>query len=135
MFGWVTLNCDPGYEAVGNRYVMCRPNHEYLFDHGTCVAICPPYPAVEHGTVTTGGGESSDTAGHNMPFAHSGTRLTSDGENALVSENGVYSAVMQGDGNFVVYARHTALWDTGTWGQGTGPFTLAFQGVFLRVTE
>jgi len=52
MFDWVTMNCDEGYEAVGIRYVMCRPNHEYLFDHGTCVAICPAYPIVEHGTVT-----------------------------------------------------------------------------------
>jgi len=52
MFEWVTLHCDKGHKVVGNRYVMCKPDHEYLFDHGTCVATCPLYPQVRHGHVT-----------------------------------------------------------------------------------
>lgn len=52
MFQWVTLNCNPGYEPVGNRYVMCRPDHEYLYAHGFCMATCNPYPAVDHGAVS-----------------------------------------------------------------------------------
>ena len=52
MFEWVTLHCDKGHKVVGNRYVMCKPDHEYLFGHGTCVATCPLYPQVRHGHVT-----------------------------------------------------------------------------------
>jgi hypothetical protein len=52
MFTWVVLSCDEGYDLVGNPVVMCRPDHSYLFDHGTCVATCPAYPAVRYGSVS-----------------------------------------------------------------------------------
>jgi len=60
MFDWVTLNCDEGYLAVGNRYVMCKPDHEYLFDHGTCVATCSAYPTVTNGNVVRTSDSSTD---------------------------------------------------------------------------
>ena len=63
-----------------------------------------------------------------VPYLNRGASLASDGENAIVSESGVYSAVMQTDGNFVLYARNAALWDSGTSGQGSGPYTLVMQG-------
>jgi hypothetical protein len=50
-FQWVTLGCDKGYKPVGNRYVMCKTDSTYLFEHGACVPTCPLYPQVEHGTV------------------------------------------------------------------------------------
>jgi hypothetical protein len=52
MFQWVTLGCDKGYKPVGNRYVMCKTDSTYLFEHGACVPTCPLYPQVEHGTVS-----------------------------------------------------------------------------------
>ena len=47
----------------------------------------------------------------------------------LLSPNGLYSASMQRDGNFVVYRQGgIALWSTKTSGKGTGPYRLVMQG-------
>jgi exopolysaccharide biosynthesis protein len=46
---------------------------------------------------------------------------------ALVSANGRYTAVMQTDGNFVVYDGTRAIWASGTDGKANGGF-LAMQG-------
>ena len=51
----------------------------------------------------------------------------------LESTNEAYFAVMQSDGNFVVYvSRHmvpaNALWASGTHGKGVGPYKLVMQG-------
>lgn len=45
------------------------------------------------------------------------------------SSNQVYSAVIQGDGNFVIYdeVKKMNLWSSGTAGKGTGPYRLAMQ--------
>ena len=46
----------------------------------------------------------------------------------LVSPNGKYTAEMQGDGNFVIYApNRAAIWATGTNGKGKSPYELAMQ--------
>jgi hypothetical protein len=46
----------------------------------------------------------------------------------LVSNNGMYEAEMQGDGNFVIYAANRQpVWATGTNGKGTAPYKLAMQ--------
>ena len=45
----------------------------------------------------------------------------------LVSNNGNYKAVMQGDGNFVIYRATTPIWATRTNGRGTPPYKLAMQ--------
>ena len=46
----------------------------------------------------------------------------------LLSKNGLFSASMQRDGNFVVYQQGgIALWNSGTSGKGTGPFRLDMQ--------
>jgi len=61
-----------------------------------------------------------------------GSNLTSDighgGENAIISDTGGYSAVVQDDGNFVLYsADGEPLWSSGTSGQGAGPYSLMMQ--------
>jgi len=46
----------------------------------------------------------------------------------LLSENGMFSASMQRDGNFVLYRQGgIQLWSSGTSGKGTGPFRLEMQ--------
>ena len=45
----------------------------------------------------------------------------------LISPNGVYKAVTQGDGNFVVYKSGQAIWASGTNGKGTGPYKTIMQ--------
>ena len=45
----------------------------------------------------------------------------------LISPNGVYKAVTQGDGNFVVYKSGQAIWASGTSGKGTGPYKTIMQ--------
>ena len=50
----------------------------------------------------------------------------------LSSKNDAYFAVMQSDGNFVVYVSHhfvsaNALWASGTHGKGVGPYRLVMQ--------
>ena len=63
-----------------------------------------------------------------VPYLAAGSSLTSDGENAIVSGSGSYSATVQEDGNFVLYsADGAALWDSGTSGEGAGPYTLSMQ--------
>jgi hypothetical protein len=46
----------------------------------------------------------------------------------LQSSNGQYSAVMQGDGNFVIYGPSGPVWWTGTAGTGANVFTLQRDG-------
>jgi hypothetical protein len=48
---------------------------------------------------------------------------------SVVSNNGRYTLIMQGDGNLVGYQAGSAFWDTGSWGQpsGTSPVTAAMQ--------
>jgi hypothetical protein len=45
----------------------------------------------------------------------------------LVSSNGKYTAMMQSDGNFVIYAGSSAIWATGSNGKGVAPYKLAMQ--------
>ena len=46
----------------------------------------------------------------------------------LLSKNGLYRAIMQQDGNFVLYKKGTAvLWASHTHGKGTGPYELRMQ--------
>ncbi len=46
----------------------------------------------------------------------------------MISEKGTYKAVMQGDGNFVIYkVGGAAIWSTGTGGKGTGPYKAILQ--------
>ena len=45
----------------------------------------------------------------------------------LTSRNGSYRAIMQTDGNFVVYSPSAALWASGTNGQGSAPYNLTMQ--------
>jgi hypothetical protein len=45
----------------------------------------------------------------------------------LVSANGSYRAVMQTDGNFVVYGPSGATWASGTNGKGSGPYMALMQ--------
>jgi hypothetical protein len=46
----------------------------------------------------------------------------------LVSRNGKYEAIMQTDGNFVIYTGNKqATWATGTNGKGSSPYRLAIQ--------
>jgi len=45
----------------------------------------------------------------------------------LMSRNGMYTAVMQGDGNFVCYQGKTPFWASQTQNKGQGPFTLSVQ--------
>eukprot|EP00960_Hanusia_phi_P030178 748428-Hanusia_phi.AAC.1 len=46
----------------------------------------------------------------------------------LLSNNGLYSAVMQTDGNFVVYRQgRSALWSSATYGRGTPPYRAIMQ--------
>ncbi|HEY7390854.1 MAG TPA: hypothetical protein VH640_20225 [Bryobacteraceae bacterium] len=55
----------------------------------------------------------------------SGAALETD--QALASQNGIYQAVVQADGNFVVFHGRKAIWATATNGKGTLPFRLAMQ--------
>jgi len=45
----------------------------------------------------------------------------------LVSKNGKYVAIMQTDGNFVIYAANAAIWASNTVGKGSAPFKLSMQ--------
>ena len=51
----------------------------------------------------------------------------------LRSANGVYRAVMQGDGNFVVSGRSGPIWSTGTSGEGSS-FNLYDDGLMAVVS-
>ena len=47
----------------------------------------------------------------------------------LVSSNGQYRAVMQGDGNFVIYdGSNRPIWASNTNGKQPGPYVLKMQG-------
>jgi hypothetical protein len=46
----------------------------------------------------------------------------------IQSTNGLYIAIMQADGNFVVYGPSGALWSTGTWGTAAAALTLQNDG-------
>lgn len=60
-----------------------------------------------------------------------GDRITSHIEmgegDYLLSGDGRWRAVMQGDGNFVIYGPEGPIWATNTNGSGTYPYTLALQ--------
>jgi hypothetical protein len=45
----------------------------------------------------------------------------------LTSTSGACVAVTQDDGNYVVYESGTAIWDSKTTGQGTGPYRTDMQ--------
>ena len=46
------------------------------------------------------------------------------GNEFLVSQNGLYRAIMQQNGNFAVYKNEKALWASKTNDVGTGPYVL-----------
>jgi CHAP domain len=47
---------------------------------------------------------------------------------SLLSPNGHYQAILQSDGNFVVYGPAGAMWSTGTWGTSGGELALQPDG-------
>ena len=107
----------------------------------TPVASCPaapddpgPHSWSTWAWASSGGGKATpaeEVPTESEPVAVLGASesLFSDGAmNELDSSNGLYAATMQGDGNFVLYDQGGApLWNTGTSGQGTGPFRLDMQ--------
>jgi hypothetical protein len=86
----------------------------------------PPKQFVEVTVGPTSVGDAiSSATGAASPFTSPG--LTQNQK--LVSANGIYHALMQGDGNFVIYiyAEDRAIWSTGTHGKGRAPYRLAMQ--------
>lgn len=73
-------------------------------------------------TVSVGPAVSSGT-GAASPFSSPGLAQNQ----MLVSNNRKYNAVMQADGNFVIYAQGTPIWATQTNGRGIPPYRLAMQ--------
>jgi len=77
--------------------------------------------------------EPSDALGRHVEWSHSpGNCIRSHTEmpegHFLESESGRFKAVMQGDGNFVLYdAGHGAYWNTETHGRGNAPFKCVMQ--------
>ncbi|RKO92217.1 hypothetical protein BDK51DRAFT_44514 [Blyttiomyces helicus] len=49
---------------------------------------------------------------------------------SLISRNGLFWAIMQGDGNFVIYTKSGSIWSTRTNGKGVSPYSmnLAYDG-------
>ncbi|HKE23483.1 MAG TPA: membrane dipeptidase [Bryobacteraceae bacterium] len=67
-------------------------------------------------SITTGTGAAS-------PFSSAGLAQGQE----MDSPNGIFRAIMQTDGNFVIYQQGSAIWATGTQGQGRPPYRLAVQ--------
>ena len=109
---WILIGVLVVAAIVAAIFFMMRPNKPKVPPAGTTEATKPP-PAVT--------AEPPKPAPAPAPRDRmvTGQALKGAASEAIVSANGYFRAVMQGDCNFVVYHTPRALWASGTHGRGS----------------
>lgn len=118
--------------------VVYAPNSQALWASGTNVMDTPPAPkgcgTMPANTALTAGQAFGSCDGRyalamqsdgNLVWYHAGTALWATGTDGTAG----YAAIMQGDGNFVLYdEKGHALWSAGTWGHAGALLALQNDG-------